>query len=140
MGKKEGAGGERVSWGHVFSRPTAVRFKLRTGQETIVDGVKVLCDSGFAEAAYHAVEEMLSRSMPILVGHLDFAPNSCRVVRAAELFPHEYDGYVFMVEGYSGASGDTEFFCIYINDVQVYARVCSRREVEAAWRVWTGER
>ena len=131
---------EPLKWNKVLPSPLHARYKLITGQEYVMEGVKTLCDSGHAELAYNVVEMLLGRGMPLLPGHVDFIPESCSLFNAKEVLGYEDSGYIFAVYGYSGRSEDSEFSCLFIDDVNIYARVCTLREVQQIWELFMSMR
>ena len=130
---------QRLRWLKLFSSPTSARYKLITGQDYILDGVKTLCDGGHPEQAYIIISKLLESKFPILPNHIDFIPRKCSVFEAKELFDYEDSGYIYAVEGYSGSTGVEEFSCIFIDDVLNYIRICTKNEVDLVWTVFHEE-
>ena len=71
---------ELIKWVKVLPSPMNAKYTLITGKEYFAEGIKTLCDSGYSEMALNAVEMFLGRSIPIIVGHLDFIPKSCALL------------------------------------------------------------
>ena len=131
-----GREGEPIKWVKVLPSPMNAKYTLITGKEYFAEGIKTLCDSGYPEMALNAVEMFLGRSIPIIVGHLDFIPKSCALLSAKEVTGYDDSGYFFAVLGYSGSSSDREFVCVFLDDVNIYGRLCTFREVERVWNMF----
>jgi len=131
-GKKEL---ERLTWRKIFSPATSERYLRTTNTIYVLDGLKILCDSGRVEAAYLVVEEMLGKQLPVLMGHLDWIPLSCQVMPAQNIFDYEEQGFIISFIGHSMRSGGQEMTCIFFDDGLYYARICTRNEVEKIWQI-----
>jgi len=129
----------RITWDRVFPVPIRKRYELLCGSNYVMDGVKTFCESGRAEIAYNVIEMLLGRQMPILVSHLEFMPTACRVFDAKSLFGYEETGYMIAFVGMSARSMQSEFVCLFFDDINVYARLCTMNEVYKVWEAFSKE-
>ena len=118
----------RLPWSKIMPSPLSNRYALVSGKNDAVMGIKVLCDSGYTEMAYNAVLMLTGRSMPIIVGHMDFVPEKCSLVEAGKLFDYEANTFIYVIKGYSARSQEKEVSCIIIDFDKLYVRTCTINE------------
>lgn len=128
-----------LTWSKVLPGASSARYQAITGTDDFVEGLKVLCDSGYAELAQNAMETFAGSRIPIFIPNVDFIPQSCAVYEASSVLGYD-DGHIYAVHGYSGRSNGDEFACIVFNVKMFYIRVCSLREVERVWEVFNSQR